>query len=827
MKKEILLFIEKFNKIYKQKRLWKSVICVLSCIVALITVYLLIFPALTLTDEKITYTFNLKDSYDYTWKEGLTKEYNLNLYFMDTEGNYIEGKDITLDIGPNNYADDPYGFGYVPISGETTRGKNLLKELNIEEYALSNGKKYVFDHAEVYVNETWQIFSEDSKHWDIWCQYASSEDSQIDYGWRGKYGDNISYTVTDVTEYKLVYKQVRYGIDNSVDSLGSESGITFKMFNYVGNNDETGINANGLYDYFSFRDSSLDIKTYINANTDADGFTEYRAKVLPILENGYPVFDCRGYCNNASLGYLFGATTNPQGEAPVGVTSYNSTNTLLQKETIDDVEYYFYDSNKNAVDFDIENRRFMLRDYLERGFTMSSYPIEINRYEFLPFNYWNDNRSITTITDTNFNYNYEKNEIDHWFGMTMEFSFYMPKDGTINDTDMIFSFSGDDDVWVFIDDVLVLDLGGTHGAVDGSINFKTGEVSGYLNWNDTVGTVNETTIYESFQSAKKTSNVKWNSDNNTFEDYTLHTVKFFYLERGAAISNCKIRFNIPVLPAGTLSVKKEYIDTNQYNDEFEFTLYDTTSESKIPVANTLYTIGEEEFYTDEFGKFTLKTDEVAIFKLNNYHKYYLEESDSGEHSVSYKCILNNKECQNINKTEEFIIEPDSAHKVVFTNKLKTYKVNVSKVAYGSLDGEEFAFKMELKNDANLPVEIPMNITATNNFEIDNEQGIITFNLKDGESLVINDIPINTFVNIKETKHDGYNAVIKTGDVILSENDNYQFIMDSDKSITIYNTPGIVLPETGGNGMIFNIFTGLALMLIIFCLIYKYIRKEGD
>ena len=407
MKKEALSMIEK----YKQKRLWKSVIGVLSCIAAFITIYLLILPARTLTNEKISYTLYLKDSYDYSWKEGKTKEFNLNLYFMDTEGNYIEGSDITLNIGPDAFKDDPYGFGYVPTSGETTRGKDLLEELKLDEYTLSSGEKYVFDHAEVFVNETWQVFNKDSTHWDIWCQYASSTTSQTDYGWRGKYGSNTSYTITQSTEYKLVYKKMRYGIDNSEESLGSDSGISFNMFNYTGDNDETGINANGLYDYFSFRDSSRTIKTYINTDTDEDGFTDNRAKVLPNLEDGYPVFDCRGYCNNASLGYLFGASTNPNGVKPVGVTSYNPSNTLLQKETIEGVEYYYYDSNRNAVDYDTENNRFMLRNYLERGYLMSSYPSETTRYEFLPFNYWNDNRSITTITDTGFSYNYEKEEV--------------------------------------------------------------------------------------------------------------------------------------------------------------------------------------------------------------------------------------------------------------------------------------------------------------------------------------------------------------------------------------------------------------------------------
>lgn len=815
MKKETTLLIDKFIKMYRQKQLWKKFVYVLSFIVAFITLYSLILPARTLTEEKISYTLHLEDSYDYSWKEGLNKEFDLNLYFMDIEGNYIEGTDITLEIGPNDYKDDPYGFGYIPISGETTRGKNLLEELNLEEYTLSNGEKYVFDHAEVYVNESWQTFNEDSTHWDIWCQYSSSEKTPTDYGWRGKYGNNVTYTVTDSTEYKLVYKKVRYGVNDSVESLGAESGISFNIFNYTGDNDDTGINANGIYDYFSFRDSSKTIPVNINPDTDADGFTENRVKVLPNLENGYPVFDCRGYCTNSSLGYLFGSNINPNNEEVVGVTSYKPLNTLLQKEIINDVEYYYYDSNKNAVDYDTENNRFMLRNYLERGYQMSSYPLEINRYEFLPFNYWNDYRSISTITDTGFSYNYEKEEIDHWFGMTMEFSFYMPKNGTINDSDMIFSFSGDDDVWVFVDDVLVLDLGGTHGAVDGTINFKTGEVSGYLNWNDNVGTPNETTIYESFKNAGKLDSVKWNEENTTFDDYTLHTVKFFYLERGASISNCKIRFNIPVLPSGSLSVKKEYEGTEDYDDDYEFTLFDTTSGNNIPVTNTLYKIGEKEFYTDENGKFILKKDEVAIFQLTNYHTYYVEETNTGPHSISHSCTFNGLECENINKTQDITIEPDSSHQVVFTNKVKTFNLDISKLAYSSTQDEIFDFKIELKDSSNNPIVLE----NSSEYEIDSN-GLITFSLKNEENIILKDIPINTVVNIKEINHDGYNTVIKSGDITLSETDNYEFIMDSDKEITVHNIPGVMLPETGGNGISFNIFFGLILILFS----YKYLRK---
>lgn len=825
---DIKLLIEKINNKYKENKLWKGIIRTLSLIAVFITMYSLILPALTLTDNNKSYTLHLLDSYNYSWKEGLQTNHSLNLYFMDTSGKYIEGKDITLEMGPNAFKDDPYGFGYIPKNGESTRGLDIIEALNLTEYTLPTGEKYQFDHAEVYVNSSWQTFSKDSNHWDIWCQYASSSTNQVNYGWRGRYGNDIDYTVTSDTEYKLVYKLVRYGKENSVESLSSDSGITFNMFNYTGTNEKTGINDNGLWDYFTFRDSSLGTTTTINKNTDADGFTENRAKVLPNLENGYPVFDCRGYCTNASLGYLFGTDTNAEGLPTKGVTKYNPSNTLLQKETVDNVEYYYYDSNRNAVDYDTENNAFMLRNYVERGYQLSSYPSEINRYEFLPFNYWSNSRTTSTVEGTTFSYNYEKEEVDHWFGMTMEFTFYMPKDGVINGSDMIFSFSGDDDVWVFIDDVLVLDLGGTHGAVDGNINFKTGEVTSYLNWNSTLGTSNITNIYESFSNAGRTSDISWNGDDTTFKNYTKHTLKFFYLERGAAISNCKIRFNIPVLPSGSLSVQKLFEGIDEYNDDHEFTLYDVTSDIPVVASNTKYTINGSEYYTDEYGHFILKTGEVASFTLTNYHTYYVEETKPGVHSVNHSSTLDGVECDIANKTNEFTIEPESSYEAVFTNKVKTYNLKVSKIAYNSSEEETFKFKIELQGTTGNKIDIPTNINSSNDYEIDSENKILIYSLKNGESITLNDIPINTLVNIIETDHDGYSTVIKSGDITLSETDNYEFRIDSDKDITFYNIPGVTLPETGGNGILPYLLIGTLLILTsIICGCAYFLKlKEG-
>ncbi|MDE7285052.1 MAG: hypothetical protein K2N85_15935 [Lachnospiraceae bacterium] len=134
--------------------------------------------------------------------------------------------------------------------------------------------------------------------------------------------------------------------------------------------------------------------------------------------------------------------------------------------------------------------------------------------------------------------------LNHYLGLTLEMSFVQPVGGRVNgDTgasDMIFEFSGDDDVWIFIDDVLVADLGGIHDALKLSINFATGEIN-------VEG--EKRTLYDFFVTAygenSNLGGVEFNG--NTFADNTTHTLKMFYLERGHLASNLSLSFNIQPL----------------------------------------------------------------------------------------------------------------------------------------------------------------------------------------------------------------------------------------------------------------------------------------
>lgn len=139
--------------------------------------------------------------------------------------------------------------------------------------------------------------------------------------------------------------------------------------------------------------------------------------------------------------------------------------------------------------------------------------------------------------------------------MSMTTEFVQPASGkTTGNKDMIFEFSGDDDVWAYIDGVLVGDLGGIHEKATLKINFATGGVHvGHVdNANDPEKTIQDTTIKAMFQAAgADTSNRRFSG--NTFLDSSKHTLSFFYLERGAGASNMSLKFNLTTLPSSEVA----------------------------------------------------------------------------------------------------------------------------------------------------------------------------------------------------------------------------------------------------------------------------------
>ena len=237
----------------------------------------------------------------------------------------------------------------------------------------------------------------------------------------------------------------------------------------------------------------------------------------------------------------------------------------------------------------------------------------------MPYNHlnttkiWNFNQYKTsqnqTIPDSDprFNENlygleevnqYDGNMDGFYFGAYGKADFYQPKNGLVNDNPMVYEFIGDDDLVVYIDGILVLDLGGIHDALSGSINFATGKIE--CTGNDT-----NNNIYLFDKLSKYGVGIKdGNVDNNfwkeikkndggktyVFQDNSKHSIKFFYMERGAGASNLKLKINIPPTPDGSLNIIKNVEGLNKdqsKNEKFYFQLFDKDGN---PISVPSYTV---------------------------------------------------------------------------------------------------------------------------------------------------------------------------------------------------------------------------------------------
>lgn len=227
---------------------------------------------------------------------------------------------------------------------------------------------------------------------------------------------------------------------------------------------------------------------------------------------------------------------------------------------------------------------------------------------------------------------------DYHFGMLATIPFSMTTDGKVSSTsdqDIQFDFAGDDDVWVFIDGVLVLDMGGIHDSVSGSINFATNEISvGATSSSQNSGAI----IKDGTSTSGKITGRLFNDENGngvlntdrvTFAATDQHTLTVYYLERGKGASNCKIRFNLPM--KDTVSVTKRATQSISSdgtvspltaaeqavvdNINFGFTLYKDNDSVKNATYN-LYNVDNQYISTastDANGHFTLQNGQTARF----------------------------------------------------------------------------------------------------------------------------------------------------------------------------------------------------------------------
>lgn len=268
-------------------------------------------------------------------------------------------------------------------------------------------------------------------------------------------------------------------------------------------------------------------------------------------------------------------------------------------------KYWYYDSNETSL-------------YLKHGSARQSYYLAgdgINEashnrdagnktdnmgYGFFPFN--------ETVTGSASQYNYG-------FGAKLQFDFTLTEDGNVvvgkdNDGNDIkvpikFFFSGDDDVWVYIDGELVLDVGGAHGKASGLLEFGANNtVTPYVSSNKNTNT-SDPMVYKGYQSGETAKTVNYNGQPITFnkkgttktlENQSTHTLTMYYMERGMWESNMAVAFNFP--DHNELQVEKQ-VDVSDVNPLFR----DSFKNQKI------FTFNIQNLATHYKAK---ETDEPAI-----------------------------------------------------------------------------------------------------------------------------------------------------------------------------------------------------------------------
>lgn len=384
----------------------------------------------------------------------------------------------------------------------------------------------------------------------------------------------------------------------------SPSGTTINLFDYWVNPDDHlsvsgngGINANHQFQFNGGQGSG-------SLNNYTGGADPRSSIVNNTLFGGYPrLSDDWG---GESLGYLFDSSTR------TGKTSHMGVTGLLQAKK----GYYEYDSSQNYAAYNATSNSFDVYDawgVKGAGNSPSNgqfFPFDAADKVFTEENKQLKQNGITAQNSGNSGYNGGK-PVNHHFGLSMSTRFVQPDNGLTNDrNEMEFEFTGDDDVWVFIDDVLVGDIGGIHERASLSINFHTGNIE--------VNGKHDGTLLSKYQTANKSTS---GFVGNTFANGTNHTLKFFYLERGATDSNMKLKFNLVTVPESDII---KFDQDGDFVQGAEFKLYKTDEDFKTE--GELLGSGT----TDEAGRLTLTNDVDNgvinfddLYEKDHGSKYYL------------------------------------------------------------------------------------------------------------------------------------------------------------------------------------------------------------
>lgn len=415
---------------------------------------------------------------------------------------------------------------------------------------------------------------------------------------------------------------------------------------------------------------------------------------------------------------------------------------------------------------------------------------------------------------------------DFYFGMEMKMNFMQPKNGLTGKDGkqpMVFTFSGDDDVWVYLDDVLFLDLSGIHRHVGGEIDFVNGTVK-YFELDPSTGDIGN----EPYKTVKFSELVDESllSSKGTFANYSMHTFNFYYIERGSGSGVCRMNFNFPLIRENSISVTKDLEADNGNmlnllgNPDFSFQVMAADTNTPFISADKPYDVFDiagnklETRTTDKNGVFTLKAGQTAVFDsiAENTGQYYVRELldenifsqygdikvDGTSQTVDYGITIGEDKFNGINSPIKDISDGSTVfhfNNVITFKKLGGLSITKTLTDYiESASEESFSLYVELDNE---PIPIGTPYTASGETKAVSQSGIIT--LKPNETAVFSNILAGTVFKIRETEEssDGYSVTYKIdGDTQSDDYASAVILPSTQTQISVNNTEkgiGVSIP----------------------------------
>ena len=300
---------------------------------------------------------------------------------------------------------------------------------------------------------------------------------------------------------------------------------------------------------------------------------------------------------------------------------------------IDEDGYYYYDSRNSIA------------RYQEDGKKLASTPVNEAYREKV------NERGGFWLFDKTFPEDNATNAQNDYFGMHLSFDFYKPSDGLDNNGEpMIFEFSGDDDVWVYLTEIdsngnpvgnpqCVLDIGGIHGRMEGSINFASGEIK-YRNPAESGDKTLRSDVIYQIEGSGDEYTTNWSGHApNTEKQYRLD---LYYMERGSYASNCMMRFNLSIIPTQGVRIQKAL--EGDYDLE---TANGTTYNFNVVYSNDLEALNK--YRTEGEGSSEVTSKDFTLLGPSNdtfeglpedVYFYIEEEKDSETSSVFWSVNTN-------------------------------------------------------------------------------------------------------------------------------------------------------------------------------------------